>query len=182
MNDILYVNAYAVTRNYGGSEEGGWWFNSGSPLASVPVKAERRDGCVPGLCKQCDEHRESSVGSFCTEEIEDHELETAFYDWLQGNEERNKFILAWKNQSEPGAEAILAPFYESYYYKELVKVVTYLTPVSSETVEQVKTSLLETLGAVKEGDIYSVLGGVDLEIRIEEEMAAFWPSERPRYE
>ena len=33
----LYVNAYAVTRNYGGSEEGGWYYNSGTPLASVPI-------------------------------------------------------------------------------------------------------------------------------------------------
>ena len=33
----LYVNAYAVSRCYGGPEEGGWWYDSGRPLASVPV-------------------------------------------------------------------------------------------------------------------------------------------------
>lgn len=46
---ITYLNAYAVTRHYGGPEEGGWWFNAGEPLASVPlvnptedqIKAER---------------------------------------------------------------------------------------------------------------------------------------------
>ena len=34
---ITYINAYAVTRHYGGPEEGGWWFNAGEPLASVPL-------------------------------------------------------------------------------------------------------------------------------------------------
>lgn len=38
----LYVNVYAVTRYYGGSEEGGWWYDVGEPLASVPV--EGKDG------------------------------------------------------------------------------------------------------------------------------------------
>jgi len=32
-----YVNAYAVTRHFGGPEEGGWWYNAGEPLASVPL-------------------------------------------------------------------------------------------------------------------------------------------------
>jgi hypothetical protein len=34
---IHYVNAYAVSRNYGGPEEGGWWYDSGRPLASIPI-------------------------------------------------------------------------------------------------------------------------------------------------
>ncbi len=34
---LAYVNAYAVTRHYGGPEEGGWWYNRGTPLASVPI-------------------------------------------------------------------------------------------------------------------------------------------------
>tara|TARA_R110002020_G_scaffold215083_1_gene422209 strand:+ start:3012 stop:3404 length:393 start_codon:yes stop_codon:yes gene_type:complete len=34
---LKYVNAYSVTRHYGGPEEGGWWYNRGYPLASVPV-------------------------------------------------------------------------------------------------------------------------------------------------
>lgn len=36
---ILYVNAYSVTRHWGGPEEGGWWYDSGEPLASVPMGA-----------------------------------------------------------------------------------------------------------------------------------------------
>lgn len=35
---MKYVNAYAVSREYGGPEEGGWYFDLGTPLASVPVK------------------------------------------------------------------------------------------------------------------------------------------------
>jgi hypothetical protein len=32
-----YVNAYDTNQAYGGPEEGGWWFDTGEPLASVPV-------------------------------------------------------------------------------------------------------------------------------------------------
>lgn len=41
----LYVNIYAVSRAYGGPEEGGWWFDTGEPVGSIPVEmteAERR--------------------------------------------------------------------------------------------------------------------------------------------
>lgn len=37
MRDIRFVNAYAVSRQYGGPEEGGWWYDAGEPLASVPA-------------------------------------------------------------------------------------------------------------------------------------------------
>ena len=33
----LYVNAYGVVLAFGGPEEGGWWYDAGDPLASVPV-------------------------------------------------------------------------------------------------------------------------------------------------
>lgn len=32
-----FVNVYEVTRHFGGHQEGGWWYNRGTPLASVPV-------------------------------------------------------------------------------------------------------------------------------------------------
>lgn len=35
---LVYVNAYEVTREYGGAEEGGWWFNAFRCLESVQVK------------------------------------------------------------------------------------------------------------------------------------------------
>jgi hypothetical protein len=32
-----FVNAYSENRLYGGPEEGGWWYNAGTPVASIPV-------------------------------------------------------------------------------------------------------------------------------------------------
>jgi hypothetical protein len=40
MDDLIFVNAYEVSRHYGGPEEGGWWYNAFSPLASVPVRGK----------------------------------------------------------------------------------------------------------------------------------------------
>ena len=34
---MKYVNCYSISRHYGGPEEGGWWYDCGEPLASVPV-------------------------------------------------------------------------------------------------------------------------------------------------
>lgn len=33
---VGYVNAYVENRLYGGPEEGGWWYNAGSPVAAIP--------------------------------------------------------------------------------------------------------------------------------------------------
>lgn len=40
MAEVKYVNAYSVSRHWGGPEEGGWWYDAGVPLASVPLKAD----------------------------------------------------------------------------------------------------------------------------------------------
>lgn len=37
---ITYLNAYSVNRLYGGAEEGGWWYDTGIPVASVPLREE----------------------------------------------------------------------------------------------------------------------------------------------
>lgn len=34
---LEYVNAYVINRLYGGQEEGGWWYDEGTPIASVPI-------------------------------------------------------------------------------------------------------------------------------------------------
>lgn len=44
-----YVNAYALTQVYGGPEEGGWWFDVKSPLASVKVYTRNEAIRVYGL-------------------------------------------------------------------------------------------------------------------------------------
>lgn len=36
-----YVNTYEVDRGYGGPEEGGWWYDLGKPVASVPFETLR---------------------------------------------------------------------------------------------------------------------------------------------
>ena len=41
---MLYINAYIVSRCYGGPEEGGWWFDSGEPIASIPIPSEHAKG------------------------------------------------------------------------------------------------------------------------------------------
>lgn len=34
---MRYANVYAVTRHYGGPEEGGWWYDAGEPIGSVAM-------------------------------------------------------------------------------------------------------------------------------------------------
>jgi len=86
-----YVNVYEVDRNYGGPEEGGWWYDSGEPVASI----------------QCDERQ----------------------------------------------------------------------------VEQVKTYLWTMYPQINaKRQRYSVNGGYDLEIHVEEHFAKPWPETRPHYE
>jgi len=36
-----YVNTYATTRNYGGPEEGGWFYEGGQPVGTVAFSTER---------------------------------------------------------------------------------------------------------------------------------------------
>lgn len=36
-----YVNVYEIDRGYGGPEEGGWWYDSGTPVAAVPFDTLR---------------------------------------------------------------------------------------------------------------------------------------------
>lgn len=40
---LVYLNVYAITRHYGGPEEGGWWYNSGVPVACVPMEVDAID-------------------------------------------------------------------------------------------------------------------------------------------
>ena len=44
--EIIYVNAYSVCRCYGGPEEGGWYYDEGQPLASVPLRADVEAGVI----------------------------------------------------------------------------------------------------------------------------------------
>lgn len=40
---MKYVNVYVVDRRFGGPEEGGWWFDTGTPVASIPVEDDQAE-------------------------------------------------------------------------------------------------------------------------------------------
>jgi hypothetical protein len=84
-----YVNVYEVSRHYGGPEEGGWWYDAGEPIASIP----------------------------CDTQAEADKVKQAYRDRYPGTTNR-----------------------------------------------------------------YSVLGGTDYVVTIEDEFATAWPTERPHYE
>lgn len=108
---LRYVNVYAVTRHYGGPEEGGWWYNSGSPIESRSMVVGPPPPWVP-----------------------------------EGN---------W------GFPEL------SYHDMDRVKVVVGLM---EQRYEQ-----------VAEGSIYSVLGGVEVQVDHGENPGKYWPEERPYY-
>lgn len=41
---MLYLNAYRVSRVYGGPQEGGWYYDAGEPLASIPIPTRHEKG------------------------------------------------------------------------------------------------------------------------------------------
>jgi hypothetical protein len=41
---MLYINAYRVSRVYGGHEEGGWYYDAGEPLAAIPIETKEERG------------------------------------------------------------------------------------------------------------------------------------------
>ena len=53
--ELTYVNAYVVTRHYGGPEEGGWYFNAGHPLASIPFPKDTEESVIDEKCKELEE-------------------------------------------------------------------------------------------------------------------------------
>lgn len=126
---LMYVNAYSITRHYGGPEEGGWWFNHRQPIASIPIKAVSH------------EHHDSSCWT-CNRAA-------------QGTKD---------DEGNP-----IKPCKWGFH----------LVPDEAQ-VETFKTHLETLFADVTEGNIYSVLGGAELCVSLEEEEAA--PSPRPHYE
>lgn len=182
---VLYVNAYGVTRHFSGPEEGGSYHNSGEPLASVPVRAEVRQGCEPGTCNRCDDTRKGVQGaSFCEEEKSNEDVEDAFHEWLvqdaKGEVDLSLLRQAFKGRRNvPHADRLLQPFFEHYLYRQACRTVTHVVPADPSKVETVKAMLTETLGHIEHGNIYSVLGGEKLEIYVEGAMAEAWSDYQP---
>lgn len=148
MTDILHLNAYSQGRTCGGPEEGGWWYNYGMPLASIPILAKRVKG-HPSYCGTCERARRGK-DNFC---------KVDFFD----------------DSGYP------IPVDEDYFDPE-TKIVQHLVPIDpalEELTQHLKNCFEEEYSY---GDIYSVLGGSELIICIEDHPAEAYPEKRPRYE
>jgi hypothetical protein len=128
---ILYVNAYELTRHYGGPEEGGWWFNHQEPIASIPIKAISVEGHTDS-CYNCSRARAGEI-----------ERETG-----------KKF--------------------------EFCKWGFHIEPEPRWQMEMMKAHLESLYGENRSGNIYSVLGGVEIMIVVEDHVGESTP--RPHYE
>jgi hypothetical protein len=49
---VIFVNVYALGREYGGSEEGGWWFDTGSVVLSITCESEEHAQAVQSLLSE----------------------------------------------------------------------------------------------------------------------------------
>ena len=132
---LLYVNAYEVTRHYGGREEGGWWYNHSEPIASIPIRAVSTAG-HGNYCHQCFMARQNAVDSV---DSEDNAKTYKMCKW--------------------GFE---------------------LAPANQEQLDMFVKHLEDLYADVKEGDIYSVLGGTDVHVCVEDHPGERTP--RPHYE
>lgn len=62
MHTLKYANAYLTDRVYGGPEEGGWWYDVGEPVMSLPFVARDED--------DVDEHGERFISKYDNESRE----------------------------------------------------------------------------------------------------------------
>ena len=61
---MKFVNAYRVTRSFGGHEEGGWWYDCFEPLASVPFHTdEERDRTISRFKEELQWVNEGDINS-----------------------------------------------------------------------------------------------------------------------
>lgn len=128
---LMYVNAYEVSRCYGGPEEGGWWYNHLEPIASMPVRGISVAGHTD-TCFECYSAREGRVHKETGEKYEE---------------------CRW-----------------GYHLK----------PIDQARVDMFKAYLEELFGNRREGNIYSVLGGTEVCITLEDHEGRSNP--RPHYE
>jgi hypothetical protein len=129
----IYINAYAVSRHYGGPEEGGWWFNAGQPLASVPLAVQES--------VTVEANHSAGRGEYYLEEV----IDRASYDHSDDAPDPRCWILRF----------------------------------DADRAERVEAELRETLGDVAYGDIYSMRGGRELQVRRELHLATAWSDYRP---
>lgn len=124
---FLYVNAYSITRHFGGREEGGWYYDSFFPLASIPVRAISLEG-HDNSCWTCSQARNGVEGYKLCE---------------------------WGFQ---------------------------LQVIDEDQLKVFKDHLHDLFDGLQDGDRFSVLGGTDICVCVEDRVAEISPKEIPRYE
>lgn len=155
MRTLMYLNAYRVTRHYGGPEEGGWWYDAGEVLASVPVAAEF---IVPETCK-CGSTTTLPSRAACYQSKHASKDGCQFYDVADGE------------CAEP------CEWCPCVCHDRAVNT----DPVTVEAKrEELRALLTEEFG--KGRSRFSVAGGVSFEVWLEDHVAEPFPNERPRYE
>jgi hypothetical protein len=158
--DLLYINVYAVTQHYGGGEEGGWWFLAGEPLASVPVKAERKRGCGRH-CWQCKQAELETM---------DESGQTMTFCRSEPTEDDEQYA---ENLSEYKRKLFFTTLQEKFHF----------TPANFDDIKRRKAELMEMFAHENHGKVTQADGrGREVEIRIEDHMAQAWPQRRPHYE
>jgi hypothetical protein len=60
---IVYVNIYEVTREYGGPEEGGWYYNNFNCVESVPVKNKHSELMQDEMKKEYSSRKHGNIYS-----------------------------------------------------------------------------------------------------------------------
>lgn len=148
--NLLYLNAYAVTRHSTRDIDGLAWYNAGSPLASCPVPAMVKRGCG-SFCQQCSDAEEGK-NEFCRILPTDEQL-----DWWC-----REFNIP---DDSPEIDKYMKSFPET----------SHLVPTDENWVDARRQELEDIFKDENVGDIYSVLGGVKVEILLQDKFAEYWP-------
>ena len=179
--DILYINVYRTTRHFGGHEEGGWYYNVGEPLASVPIPAVKVEG--HDCCFRCNRTRSGEKDengkpyTYCKIELNESEYNVRFDDIVLD-------MMNWQNVSNEQ----YFEFREAHKEKiiEIIErslpTVFHLVPAFPESFKKHVKELEEMFEDLAEGNIYSVNGGAEIRINLEDHMAEYFPQTKPQYE
>jgi hypothetical protein len=80
---MKYINVYEVSSEYGGPEEGGWWYNYYEPIKSIPVRGSKSRKIKSTFRKACKEYfRDGTVGKILGSYLHD-------YIWMQDDCDEN---------------------------------------------------------------------------------------------
>lgn len=146
-----YVNVYQVGRAYGGPEEGGWYFDHGVPVASIPV--------------EFDDDSWAKVQSAAVEN-----------GILEYKPEDDMFRPTYSHAG-PGHEHI-AGFCDADGWKCAdARWVQFYTVALLDMCQKVAEEWEEKYG--RTGKRSSVLGGDDYDVLIQDEFAAEWDTYEP---